>query len=111
MAPHFKEDYMSVQHPSDTDSIEDAAPCDTETLLSRIPKGDKRYRYLLPILVGMSAALNIILAFGIFFLFRNPPQVAITDQQCARQLFIIGNCVTYRILQDMAEMTLARTWS
>ncbi|KAF9885961.1 hypothetical protein FE257_012136 [Aspergillus nanangensis] len=107
MMPSSKEDYLPVQYTGDSDSLDDNVGYDTDTLLQTLGGKTKRSRRLLQFMMGISLVLNIILILGTTFLFKHPLATT-TDQQCARQLSIIGpaldsveyETITYRGAQD-----------
>ncbi|OKL64633.1 hypothetical protein UA08_00947 [Talaromyces atroroseus] len=102
-----KEEYLPLRDGGDSDSLEDAIGRDTDNILQRSQQRAMKNARILKVLTGAILVLNILLLFGLFFVFSHP-QVVMSDQKCARQLSTIGpgldaveyQTVTFKGAQD-----------
>lgn len=79
--------YFPVQYGESSDVLEDE---DTDNLLYQSKKSPQRKHRLLQVSTVICGSLNLILMMMVVFLIKHPRSVT-TDQQCARQLSVMGS--------------------
>ena len=84
-----KEQYIPLRDGSDSDSLEDAPGCDTDTLLQQSEQRVRKNTPILQVLTGIMLVLNLVLLIGLFFVIKHP-EVVMSDKKCARQLSTKG---------------------